>query len=324
MRHFLRVSDFSKNEIEIVLKLAQQLKREYKVKGANRLLLRNKTLAMIFEKPSLRTRVSFETGMTQLGGHAIYLGAQDIQMGKRETVVDVTRTLCRYVDIIMARVFTHSVLEEMALVATVPVINALSDLEHPCQIMADLLTILEHKKKLHGLKVAFVGDGDNNVTHSLCIAAGLLGMYFRVASPKGYTMKREVIKEAKRYAKKNEASISEYSDPQKAVRYADVVYTDTWVSMGDEKENAKRLKDFRGFQVTEKLMKLAKRDALFMHDMPAYRGNEVTAEVIDGPHSIIFDQAENRLHTQKAIILYLIKKAHNKYPQLRHLSLDNK
>lgn len=303
----MRVSDFSKNEIEKVLRLAQQLKREYKKKGANKPLLRNKTLAMIFEKPSLRTRVSFETGMTQLGGHAIYLGPQDIQMGKRETVTDVTRTLCRYVDIILARVFEHQILEEMALVATVPIINALSDLEHPCQIMADLLTMLEYKKRLKGLKVAFVGDGENNVTHSLCIAASLLGMEFRVASPKGYTMKREVIEEAKRYAKQNKAIISEYNDPQKAVRYADVVYTDTWVSMGDEKENAKRLKDFRGYQVTEKLMKLTKRDAIFMHDLPAYRGNEVEAEVIDGLQSVIFDQAENRLHAQKAILLYLLE-----------------
>lgn len=311
MKHFLRISDLSANEIMRTLQLSSLLKQELRKNGANKLLLKNKTLAMIFEKPSLRTRVSFETGMTQLGGHAIYLGPQDIQMSKRETVADVTRTLCRYVDIIMARVFEHQILKDMAKVATVPVINALSDLEHPCQIMADLLTMLEHKKKHKGLKVAFVGDGENNVTHSLCIAAGLLGLEFRVASPKGYTMKREVVEEAKRYAKKNEASISEYSDPQKAVRHADVVYTDTWVSMGDEKEKAIRLKDFHGFQVTKELMKFAKKNAVFMHDMPAYRGNEVADEVIDGPQSIIFDQAENRLHTQKAIILYLIKKAHN-------------
>lgn len=308
-KHFLRVSDFSGREILAVLKLAEQLKKEYKKKGKNKQLFQNQTLAMIFEKPSLRTRVSFETGMTQLGGHAIYLGPNDIQMGKRESVADIAGTLTRYVDIIMARVFVHGVLDELAKHSSVPVINALSDLEHPCQIMADLETMMEHKKKLKGLKVAFVGDGENNVTHSLAQAAGLLGMDFRVASPKGFMMKTAVVSEAKKYAQKSGGRISEFHDPKKAVEGVDVVYTDTWVSMGDESEKEKRIKIFKGFQVTQALMKLANRNAVFMHDMPAYRGNEVTADVIDGPQSIIFDQAENRLHAQKGVMVYLMTKS---------------
>ena len=262
---------------------------------------------MIFEKPSLRTRVSFEVGMTQLGGHALYLGPSDIQMGKRESVADIAGTLCRYVDLIMARVFKHEVVEELANFAAVPVINALSDLEHPCQIMADLLTMLEHKKKLEGLKVAFVGDGENNVTHSLAVGCGKLGIDFRVANPKGYSMTRKIVEEAQIFAKKSGGKINEFLNPQQAVEGVDVVYTDTWISMGDEKEKAKRLAAFKGYQVTKSLMNKAKPDAVFMHDMPAYRGNEVSAEVIDGPRSIIFDQAENRLHAQKGIMVFLIK-----------------
>jgi ornithine carbamoyltransferase len=227
-------------------------------------------------------------------------------MGKRESVADISGALCRYVDIIMARVFQHSVLEELVVHATVPVINALSDLEHPCQIMADLLTFLEYKKKLKGLKLAFVGDGENNVTHSLAIAAGLLGIDFRVANPKAYSMKRSIVEEAKKFAKKSGGKISEFSNPKDAVTGVDVIYTDTWISMGDETEKAKRLKAFFGFQVTQKLMKEAKPNAVFMHDMPAYRGNEVSTEVIDGPQSIIFDQAENRLHAQKGIMVFLL------------------
>lgn len=308
MKHFLRITDFSAVEIIKVLSLSSQLKKTYKKTGRNRPVFKSQTLAMIFEKPSLRTRVSFETGMTQLGGHAIYLGPSDIQMGVRESVADIAGTLCRYVDIIMARVFKHQVLDELAEHATVPVINALSDLEHPCQIMADLLTIKEHKRVFKKLKLAFVGDGENNVTHSLCLASALLGMDFRVAHPKGFGMSQQVLKEAQLLAKKSGAKILETNNPDEAVENAEVVYTDTWVSMGDEKEKASRLKAFKNFQVTQKLMKLAKKDAVFMHDMPAYRGNEVAAEVIDGLQSIIFDQAENRLHAQKGIMVYLLSK----------------
>lgn len=304
-KNFLRISDFSQTKIHDVLTLSLKLKKQVKIRTAPQLML-GKTLAMIFEKPSLRTRVSFETGMTLLGGHAIYLGPSDIQMGKRESVADIAGTLSRYVDIIMARVFVHGVLEKLASSASVPVINALSDLEHPCQIMADLLTMVEHKKKLAGLRVAFIGDGENNVTHSLCMAAGIMGMDFRVASPAGFEMNRSVVTEARSYARKSAARISEYHDPAEAVKDADVVYTDTWISMGDEAEKKNRLKVFGRFQVTKALMKKAAPGAIFMHDMPAYRGNEVAADVIDGPQSVIFDQAENRLHAQNAIMVSLI------------------
>lgn len=307
MKHFLRMSDFTVQEIKEILNLALKLKKEISKKGVNKPIFKNKSLAMIFEKPSLRTRVSFEVGMTQLGGHALFLGPNDIQMGRRESISDIAGTLCRYVDIIMARVFKHSILEDLVKHSTVPVINALSDLEHPCQIMADLLTMLEHKSKLKGLKIAFVGDGENNVTHSLTVASGLLGIDFRVANPRGYSMKQLVVEEAKKFANKSGGKISEFKYPQDAVLDADVVYTDTWISMGDETEKAKRLKAFNGYQVTNKLMSYAKSDAIFMHDMPAYRGNEVATEVIDGPQSIIFDQAENRLHAQKGIMVYLVK-----------------
>jgi ornithine carbamoyltransferase len=305
MKHFLRMSDLTPTELLHVLTLSTRLKKTFKARG-NATVFKNKTLAMIFEKPSLRTRVSFETGMTQLGGHAIYLGPNDIAMGKRESIADVAGTLARYVDIIMARVFEHHVLDELSKYSSVPVINALSDLEHPCQITADLLTMLEHKRRLKKLAVAFVGDGENNVTHSLAVAAGMLGMDFRVASPKGFAMNRDIVAQANRFAKKSGGRVREFLDPKDAVAGADIVYTDTWVSMGDEAEKEKRLKTFRAYQVTPGLMKLAKRDAVFMHDMPAYRGNEVAAAVIDGPQSIIFDQAENRLHAQKGIMVYLL------------------
>lgn len=269
-------------------------------------MFKDKTLAMIFEKPSLRTRVSFETGMTQLGGHAIYLGPNDIQMGRRESIMDVAGALGRYVNLIMARVFVHATVVTLAQSSPVPVINGLSDLEHPCQILADLLTMLEHKRRLQRLAVAFVGDGENNITHSLAIASGMLGMDFRVASPTGYAMKPEIVREAVRFAKISGGRIRQYSHPKDAVVGADVVYTDTWISMGDETEKEKRLAAFRGFAVTPALMNFAKRDAVFMHDMPAYRGQEVAAQVIDGAQSIIFDQAENRLHAQKGIMVYLL------------------
>ncbi|KKU30720.1 MAG: Ornithine carbamoyltransferase, catabolic, partial [Candidatus Amesbacteria bacterium GW2011_GWC1_46_24] len=248
------------------------------------------TLAMIFEKPSLRTRVSFEAGMTQLGGHAIYLGPNDIQMGVRETPSDIARNLERMADIIMARVFEHQKLIDLSKDTKVPVINGLSDLEHPCQAMADILTVLEKKKKLKGLKVAFIGDGDNNVTRSLFYLCGKLGIDFICAAPLGYGLKMG----------------KETTDPKEAIKNADVVIADTWVSMGDEKEKKTRLKIFPPYQINKKLMKLAKPDAIFMHCLPAYRGYEVTNEVIDGPQSVVFDEAENRLHVQKAIMLFLL------------------
>ena len=288
-RHFISINDLTATEIRKIFKLAVKLKKNPRKYSK---ALKDKTLAMIFEKPSLRTRVSFETGMTQLGGHAIYLGPNDIQMGTRETPADIARNLERMVDVIMARVFEHQKLLDLSKNTKIPVINGLSDLEHPCQAMADILTVLEKKKKLKGLKLAFIGDGDNNVTRSLFLLCGKLGIDFICASPKGYGLKMG----------------KETRDPKEAVKDTDVVVTDTWVSMGDEKEKKTRLKVFPPYQVNQKLMKLAKSDAIFMHCLPAYRGYEVTNEVIDGPQSVVFDEAENRLHVQKAIMLFLLGK----------------
>lgn len=308
VKHFLSITDFSASQIWDVLVLAKKLKQELKTKGKNQPLLKNKTLAMIFEKPSLRTRVSFEIGMTQLGGHAINLTPADIAMGVREPVSDVAKVLSSMANLIMARTFSHQVVKDLAKNSSVPVINGLSNLEHPCQAMADLLTIWEIKGKLKGLTLAFVGDGENNVTHSLCLGAGLLGFNFYCASPKGYAMKKEIVGKAKKLGQQSGAKIMETTDPVKAATRADVIYTDTWISMGDESEKEKRLAIFKPYQVTTKLMQLAKKSAIFMHDMPAYRGNEVSGEVIDGSQSVVFQEAENRLHSQKAMMLFLLNK----------------
>lgn len=305
-RDFLSIGDLSQKEILKILHLAQKLKTELKSKGANKPVLKDKALIMLFEKPSLRTRLSFEVGMTQLGGHAIYLGPTDIGLGVRESVADVSRVASRMGDLIMARVFTHDTVEELAKYSLVPVINGLSDIEHPCQVLADVLTMLENKETCGGLKVAYIGDSENNVPHSLALISGLLGMHFVTASPKGYWMKKEIVGSAKKLASKSGGTITEVLDPRIAVKGADVVYTDTWVSMGDESQKEKRLRILRPYQVTESLMKLAKKEATFMHDLPAYRGNEVTSEVIDGTQSVVFQQAENRLHVQKALMLYLM------------------
>lgn len=295
VRHFLSIADLSTGEINRILNLALKIKRNPK-RYANKLT--GLTLAMIFEKPSLRTRVSFETGMTQLGGHAIYLGPSDIQMGVRETPSDIARNLERMVDIVMARVFEHQKLIDLSKDTKIPVINGLSDLEHPCQAMADILTVLEKKKRLKGLKLVFIGDCENNVTHSLAILCDKLGIKFFCASPKGYEMKREIVKTLKN-------KIVETKDPGKAAHDADIIITDTWISMGDEKEKKSRLKVFPPYQINTSLMKKAKPNAIFMHCLPAYRGFEVTDKVIGGPQSVVFDEAENRLHVQKAILLFL-------------------
>jgi ornithine carbamoyltransferase len=305
-KHFLSITDVSEKEFLNILNLAVTLKQELKMTGANKPLLSGKTLAMIFEKPSLRTRLSFEIGLTQLGGHAVYLAPADIGLGVREEISDVSQVTSSMSDIIMARVFKHKNVEKMAQHSSVPVINALSDFEHPCQILADLLTILEIKKSFIGLKIAFIGDGDNNVTHSLALACAMLGIHFTVASPNGYEMNVSVRKKAKMISKKTGAKIIQTDNPVRAVKDADVVYTDTWVSMGDETEKEKRLQAFSRYQVTGLLMKNAKSSAIFMHDMPAYRGYEVAPEVIDGPQSVIFSQAENRLHAQKALLVFLL------------------
>lgn len=308
MKHFLSITDLSKKDIYFILELGTVLKKELKQKGKNKEYLKNKTLAMVFEKPSLRTRVSFETGMSQLAGHAIYLAPADIAMGKREAVSDVAKVLSSMADIIMARTFSHKTIIELAKYSLVPVINGLSDLEHPCQILADLLTIWEIKKKLKGLTIGYVGDGENNIPHSLCLASAILGINFNCGSPDGFSMNTDIIKKAKILAKKTGAKIMETKSAKKALTNVDIVYTDTWVSMGDEKEKLQRLAIFKTYQVNSLLMKKAKQDAIFMHDLPAYRGNEVNSEVIDGKQSIVFQQAENRLHAQKALILFLLNK----------------
>jgi len=307
-KDFVSITDFSAKEIMYIFELAKNLKKELKEKEKNKEVLKNKTLAMIFEKPSLRTRLSFETGMTQLGGHAIYLAPSDIGMGKRESISDTAKVISRMADMIMARTFCHTTVEKLAQYSKVPVINGLSDLEHPCQILADLMTILEVKEKLKGLTISYFGDAENNVTHSLCLASAILGINFKCGAPKGFWMNNEIVSKAKKIAQKTKSQIVETNDPKEAVTNADVIYTDTWVSMGDEMEKEKRLKIFKPYQVNKQLMKLAKKDAMFMHDLPAYRGNEVTSEVIDGPQSVVFQEAENRLHVQKALLIYLLDK----------------
>ena len=305
IKHCLRITDFTAVELETILKLSAKLKKELKTKGKNKSVFKDKTLAMIFEKPSLRTRISFEIGMSQLGGHAIYLGPSDIQMGARESAHDVGVVTSSMADLIMARTFKHSTIEELADGSSVPVINGLSDLEHPCQILADYLTIWEKLKKYKQTTLAYFGDGNNNVTHSLLLMSSMLGNEFRCASPKGYFMNPVIVDEAKKIAQKTKAKIIETDDSVKAAKGAEVVITDTWVSMGLEEEKKKRLKLFPPYQVTEKIMKLASKRAIFMHCLPAYRGKEVAAEVIDGPQSVVFQEAENRLHSQKGLMVFL-------------------
>lgn len=302
-RNFLSITDLTADEILHLLNSAKELKNELK---NNKPQLPNKNLIMIFEKPSLRTRLSFEIGMNQLGGHAVYLAPDDIGLGVRESVSDIAKVASSMGNCIMARTFKHQTISDLAVHANVPVINGLSDKEHPCQTLADLLTMYESKGTIQGLKIAFIGDGENNVAHSLCLGAAMLGASFTCASPLGYKMNPEIVTKAKKIAKTTRAEISETDNPKEAVENADVVYTDTWVSMGDEAEKETRLQTFSSYQVTQSLMKYAKEDAIFLHDLPAYRGNEVTAEVIDGSQSAVFQQAENRLHAQKALLVYLL------------------
>ncbi|MBF0569603.1 MAG: ornithine carbamoyltransferase [Candidatus Omnitrophica bacterium] len=300
-RDFLSLRDFSSQEILNLVSLGSQLKNNPRQDSD---YLRGKSFALIFQKPSNRTRVSFETGIHQLGGNAIYLSPDDISLGKREPTADVARTLSRYVAGIVARVFSHADLVSLANSAAVPVINALSDLSHPCQALADILTAQERFGRLKGLKMAYIGDG-NNMTNSLMIACAKVGMDMAIATPKGYEPNMDYVNAALRTARETGAQIIHARSPQEAVKGANVVYTDTWVSMGQEEETAKRFKDFEGFQVDEKLVAFADRDYIFMHCLPAHRGQEVSEGVIDGPHAVIFDEAENRLHMQKAVMIFL-------------------
>ena len=304
-RSIASVRDVSGDEIEEVLQLASTLKKETK-QGRFRPILQNRVLAMVFQKPSSRTRVSFEVGIHQLGGAAIYLSPQDIQIGRRETVADIARTLSRYCDCIVARVFDHKDILELIEYASVPVINALSDLTHPCQALSDLLTIREKKGDFRGLKLSYIGDG-NNVAHSLLFACARMGCDISVAAPQGYQPREDIVKLAKEDAKKTGAKIEITSNPSAAVKDADIVYTDVWASMGQEAEQEERKKIFKNFQVNSELLRGAKKDHIVMHCLPAHRGEEITADVIDGQNSVVFDQAENRLHTQKAIMALIIK-----------------
>ncbi len=306
-KDFLSVTDLSAKEIWQVLDMAKKLKNELKSKDKNKALLKDKQIAMLFEKPSLRTKLSFDIAMNQLGGHTIYFGSNEIGLGKREAVSDVAKVISSMANLIVARVFNHKDQEELAINSNIPVINALSDLEHPCQALADLLTIWEIKGKLEGLTLAYVGDGENNVAHSLVLGCSILGINFNCAAPKGYWMNSRIVNKAKQLALTTGAKIIQTDKPQDAVKNVDIVYTDTWISMGDEAGRKKRLKTFANYQVDQGLMSLAKPDAIFMHDMPVYRGNEVTAEVMNASYSVVFKQAENRLHVQKALLWWLLK-----------------
>jgi len=298
-KHLASLHDLKKEEIWQILKTAETLKIKQKT-GERHELLYGKTLAMIFQKPSTRTRVSFEVGMKQLGGHALYLSATDLQLGRGETVGDTGAVLSRYCDGIMARVFSHDNIIELCKHSTVPVINGLSDLLHPCQCLADLETILEKKQEFKGLKLAFVGDG-NNVCHSLMFGSAKVGMEMTVVCPKGY----EPNKEIEEMAIKDGLKLEITNDP-KGVQGADVIYTDVWASMGKDKEHDDRVKVFMPYQVNEKLVSKAQDDCIVMHCLPAHRGEEITNEVVDGPHSVVLDQAENRNHAQKAVMALLM------------------
>ena len=304
-KDFLSIADHSREELEQMLKLAVDLKKEWKA-GGNEPVLKNKVMAMIFQKPSLRTRVSFDMAMRHLGGDALYLSPAEIGLGKRESIADVARVISGYVDIIMARVFDHAHILGLAEYANIPVINGLSDYNHPCQAMADALTIIEHKEKISGLNVAFIGDG-NNVAVSLMHVVTKLGANFTMSNPAGYDLPEDTVKTARTYTEANGTSLNIISDPAEAVQNADVIYTDTWTSMGQEEETEKRIKIFQPYQVNQELVSKAKSDVIVMHCLPAHRGQELTDEVADGPHSVIFPQAHNRLHAQKAVIHTLLR-----------------
>ena len=306
MKHLLSLNDLATEEIEQILTLAAKLKKDLK-NGVENKILKGKTLGMIFAKSSTRTRVSFEVGMYQLGGTALYLNANDIQLGRGEIIYDTANVLSRYLDGIMIRTFKQSDVEDLAKYGSIPVINGLTDLFHPCQILADLQTIQEQKGRLQGLKLAYVGDGFN-IANSLLHGCAKVGMNIAIATPKGYECDAKIVGEAKATAKLTGSKITVTNDPELAFYNADVMYTDTWISMGQEDEKESRMKAFIPYQVNAKLVSKAKDNAIFLHDLPAYRDFEVTAEIIDGPNSFIFDQAENRMHAQKAVMALLMGK----------------
>ncbi len=300
-RDLLNFTKLSRQEMERIFALASELKKKQK-QGFPHPLLAQHCMAMIFEKPSLRTRVTFEAGMVQLGGSTVFLGLAEVGLGTRETPADCARSLSRWVDLITVRTFSQDTLEEMAYYASVPVINALTDLFHPCQVLADCLTLIEHKGKLDGLKIAFVGDG-NNMVHSWMEAAEKLPISFAVACPIGYEPNKEIANRAR----KNGARITVTQSVEEAVSGADAIYTDVWASMGQEAETGARLKSFQEYQVNDRVVAMGKKEAVVMHCLPAHRGQEITAEVLEGPQSVAFDQAENRLHVQKAVMVWLVR-----------------
>lgn len=298
--HLLSIADLSYSDIINLLDTASDLKEKRKRRKTLD-ELKNKTLAMLFEKSSTRTRISFEVAMTELGGHAIYLNYKDVQLGRGESIADTARVMSRYIHAIMARVYKHETLTGLSENGTVPVINGLSDLEHPCQLLADLLTIREYKGKFKGLHFAWIGDG-NNVCNSAMLACAITGMKMTVACPQGYEPNAEILVKARELG----GMINITRDPLKAAKNADILSTDVWVSMGDEEEYDRRLRDFKPYQINSKLLEQAKHDVMVLHCLPAHRGEEISAEVVDGPNSAVFDQAENRLHIQKALLLKLL------------------
>jgi ornithine carbamoyltransferase len=301
-KDLLSVADFTADEVGGLLEQSLLIKRRKKSP-----VLEERTLALLFEKASLRTRVSFEMAMCQMKGKALYLSPEEVGLGRREPASDVARVLSRYVDCIAARTFSHETLRLLAENASVPVINALSDVEHPCQAFTDIFTIYEQRGDLSGLTLAYIGDG-NNVANSLLLAAAKVGINFRIASPPGYEVAQEVLRLGEKFAAASGGSILQTDDPQQAVKDADVVYTDVWVSMGQEAERDKRRRDFVSYQVDRDLLSLAGRDALFMHPLPAHRGEEVSENVIEDTRSVVFEQAENRLHVQKALLAKILGK----------------
>ncbi len=301
-KDFIALHDFTPAEIQALLDLSAKIKRD---REAFRTALAGKTLGMYFEKSSTRTRISFEVGIFELGGVGLYLSPKDLQVGRGETIADTARVLSRYLSGLMARTFGHDIVTELARWATIPVINGLTDYNHPCQALTDYFTLLEKKKRLKGLKLAYVGDG-NNMCHSLASGAAKTGVHFVAACPEGYLPKAEAIARAREDARQTGATIEVMSDPVAAVKGADAVYTDVWASMGQEAEHAKRVKAFQGYQVNLELFGKAKSDAIFMHCLPAHHGEEVAVEVCEHPRSVIFDEAENRLHCQKAIMVTLM------------------
>jgi ornithine carbamoyltransferase len=305
-KDFLTIDQCTSEELMSLLSDAIHMKKLQK-QGIPHPYLSGKVLGMIFEKSSTRTRVSFEVGMLQLGGHAIFLSSKDIQLGRGETISDTAKVLSRYVDGLMVRTYSHSSVEEFSKNATVPVINGLTDLHHPCQVLADLQTVLEHKGRLTGLKMCYVGDGNNNMAHSLIEGAVKVGMHISIACPVGYEPNEDILSQAKLVGENTGGSVTVSSDPIEAVKAADVIVTDVWTSMGMESEQEARLQAFQPFQVNQELCKHAKNDYIFLHCLPVHRGEEVTAEIIDGSHSVVFDEAENRLHAQKAILKALME-----------------